>query len=579
MSAASLRNHSGRSAALQGNRRRKVDRGRDGDRGGGDLGRLRPGSLRYLAEPDRCPIAQARAPSRRRRRRRRIRRASGRRPAWPSRSDALPSGRPDRGAAREAPTRAYVRGSVACRRRRLGLRGRPAARPVEREPPLHQLTRLGRVRHELDLALARRRQDVQVGPGRGAAERQGDACPGGGDTELAVDPAGRLYFNDLSLANFSVARSDDQGRTFPPATPTGVPDAGVDRQWYATRRRPDRGRLALPRERRGRHRRRPVRQRRRRTTSLVMYRSPAARRCGRDGRARSSGRPNKITQPGSCDEGIMGNDEVSPVATRTGQIVSGHATTLPTAVRHVYVIHDDGSLSKILIARCFPVAFGAPVANVSDPSGLELRRPARREPRRPGASGPAATSRRSRSTAPGTSTRSGSRRRSTGSASGRRRHVADVRVLDERGHDLVDADPGADARSREQRLRLGGGGRRRARRHRLVRHAAHVDPAGGPQACPNGGPDCRCRAWGLYFDADAERPRDAPSRSPRRSSRRSIRSAAAGSRRSSATSAAARRTSASPARPGRSATSSSCGSAARARRRSPTPTRTTSTAT
>ena len=39
-------------------------------------------------------------------------------------------------------------------------------------------------------------------------------CPGGGDTELAVDGAGRLYFNDLSLANFSVSRSDDQGRSF-----------------------------------------------------------------------------------------------------------------------------------------------------------------------------------------------------------------------------------------------------------------------------------------------------------------------------------------------------------------------------
>jgi hypothetical protein len=44
--------------------------------------------------------------------------------------------------------------------------------------------------------------------------------------------------------------------------------------------------------------------------------------------------------------------------------------TLAAAVKHVYVIHDDGSLSKIRIARCFPVAFGAPLANVSDPSGL-----------------------------------------------------------------------------------------------------------------------------------------------------------------------------------------------------------------
>ena len=58
-------------------------------------------------------------------------------------------------------------------------------------------------------------------------------CPGGGDTELAVDSAGRLYFNDLSLANFSVSRSDNQGRTFLPCNPAAVPDGGVDRQWYA----------------------------------------------------------------------------------------------------------------------------------------------------------------------------------------------------------------------------------------------------------------------------------------------------------------------------------------------------------
>ena len=57
-------------------------------------------------------------------------------------------------------------------------------------------------------------------------------CHGGGDTELAVDPAGRLYFNDLTLANFSVARSDDFGRTFT-CSNTGVPDTVVDRQWYA----------------------------------------------------------------------------------------------------------------------------------------------------------------------------------------------------------------------------------------------------------------------------------------------------------------------------------------------------------
>src|ERR1700730_4791878 len=36
-------------------------------------------------------------------------------------------------------------------------------------------------------------------------------CHGGGDTEILVDDFSRLYFNDLTLANFSVARSDDLG--------------------------------------------------------------------------------------------------------------------------------------------------------------------------------------------------------------------------------------------------------------------------------------------------------------------------------------------------------------------------------
>jgi hypothetical protein len=62
----------------------------------------------------------------------------------------------------------------------------------------------------------------------------------------------------------------------------------------------------------------------------------------------------------------MGNNEVSPVATKTGL----NGATLGTAVKHVYVVHDDGSLSKIRIARCFPVPFGPPLANISDPSGL-----------------------------------------------------------------------------------------------------------------------------------------------------------------------------------------------------------------
>jgi len=187
-------------------------------------------------------------------------------------------------------------------------------------------------------------------------------CHGGGDTELAVDPAGRLYFNDLTLANFSVARSDDYGRTFT-CNNTGVPDTVVDRQWYALDGDPTAGgSLYLTNDevfngnvQCGN------------TTlnnTLVMYRSPVGGASATAGLV--LGPPNHITLPGSCDEGIMGNNEVSPVATKTG--LGGHK--LATAVKHVYVIHDDGSLSKIRIARCFPVAFGAPLPNISDPSGL-----------------------------------------------------------------------------------------------------------------------------------------------------------------------------------------------------------------
>jgi len=192
-------------------------------------------------------------------------------------------------------------------------------------------------------------------------------CVGGGDTELALDPKGRLYFNDLSLANFSTARSDDRGMTFT-CNNTGVPDAGVDRQWYAIDGDPMAGgSLYLTNDEIGNGAVQcgdTVN-----NNSLVMYRSPA------EGAATTAGLvfgpANHITLPGACDEGIMGNDEVSPVATKTGQIVAGQPTTLTTAVKHVYVIHDDGSLSKILIARCFPVAFGPPIANLSDPSGLD----------------------------------------------------------------------------------------------------------------------------------------------------------------------------------------------------------------
>lgn len=198
-------------------------------------------------------------------------------------------------------------------------------------------------------------------------------CNGGGDTELAVDSAAHLYFNDLAgLVNFSVSRSDDYGVTFT-CNNIGVPDAGVDRQWYAVDGDPTNGgTLYLANDEvgpggincgngiggsAG-------------NNVLVMYRSPANPALGATA-GLAFGPAYHITASGSCDEGIMGNNEISPVATKTGQPNGlGGYTQLGTAVKHIYVIHDNTALNQVRIGRCFPVAFGLPVTNVSDPSGL-----------------------------------------------------------------------------------------------------------------------------------------------------------------------------------------------------------------
>jgi hypothetical protein len=197
-------------------------------------------------------------------------------------------------------------------------------------------------------------------------------CNGGGDTELGVDSTGHLYFNDLTLANFSVSRSDDHGVTFT-CSNTGVPDAAVDRQWYAIDGDPTAGGiLYLANDEigpggvncgngvggsAG-------------NNVLVMYRSPASAALGATA-GLAFGPANHITAVGTCDEGIMGNNEVSLIATSTGQPNGvGGFTQLGSPVKHIYVIHDNNALTQIRVGRCFPVAFGAPVANISDPSGL-----------------------------------------------------------------------------------------------------------------------------------------------------------------------------------------------------------------
>jgi hypothetical protein len=204
----------------------------------------------------------------------------------------------------------------------------------------------------------------------GAAPLEGKvtACNGGGDTELAVDVAGHLYFNDLTLANFSTSRSDDFGATFV-CSNTGVPDTAVDRQWYITDGDPTNGgSIYLTNDEIGPggaqcpNSMAP-------NNVLVMYRSPVGGAGASAGIA--FGPANKVTADLSCDEGIMGNNELSPVATTLGQPnVGGGFATLPTPVKHVFVVHDDANLHQIQIGRCFPVAFGPAVPNVSDPSGL-----------------------------------------------------------------------------------------------------------------------------------------------------------------------------------------------------------------
>jgi hypothetical protein len=203
----------------------------------------------------------------------------------------------------------------------------------------------------------------------GAAPLEGKVttCHGGGDSEIAVDPLGRLYFNDLTLANFSTSRSDDFGATFT-CSNTGVPDTAVDRQWYAIDGDPlNGGSVYLANDEIG-----PggvVCGTTPANNVLVMYRSPVT---GLEATAGIAfGPANHVSPVGGCDEAIMGNNEISPIATTLGQ-PTGPVTyaTLPAAVKHIFVIHDNVQLNKILIGRCFPVAFGAPVANVSDPSGL-----------------------------------------------------------------------------------------------------------------------------------------------------------------------------------------------------------------
>ena len=181
----------------------------------------------------------------------------------------------------------------------------------------------------------------------GAVQPVGKAptCAGGGDSELATDSANNLYFADLTLANFSTARSNDQGRTFTSSC-VSTPITPVDRQWYAVDGNPTSGgsitltydfvpNLAgvpdptvncLSNNR------------------LVFARSPIPAKGTTAIDPTTAGvffGPNQIINTDPCNEGIMGNDEVFTYG----------------GVKRAFVIHDNLNLDTILMGRCDLVDF------------------------------------------------------------------------------------------------------------------------------------------------------------------------------------------------------------------------------
>jgi hypothetical protein len=189
----------------------------------------------------------------------------------------------------------------------------------------------------------------------GAAQPFGKplSCVGGGDSELATDSANNLYFADLTLANFSTARSGNQGQAFT-STCFSTPIAPVDRQWYAVDGNPrEGGSLTLTYDF---------------APNLVGVTDPS--NCGLNNRvvfARSpipfpgtnvidpstagiTFGPNKVVNSDPCNEGIMGNDEVFNYG----------------GVKKAFVIHDHMNLDSISMGRCDLVDF-----SVTAPSGYD----------------------------------------------------------------------------------------------------------------------------------------------------------------------------------------------------------------
>jgi hypothetical protein len=188
---------------------------------------------------------------------------------------------------------------------------------------------------------------------RAAAQPSGKltTCVGGGDSEMATDSANHLYFNELTLANFSTSRSDNGGDSFTSSC-SGVLTPINDREWYAVDGDPTLGTGSIflvydlvggavgscsnvanaPNQ-------------------LVMARSPIP---GGNALAGVQFGPSKLVGA-ACNEGIMGNDEFFDYGGNGG--------------KKVFVVHDNDALNGVLMGRCDVLAFGAPTLS-SDPSGL-----------------------------------------------------------------------------------------------------------------------------------------------------------------------------------------------------------------
>jgi hypothetical protein len=173
------------------------------------------------------------------------------------------------------------------------------------------------------------------------------SCVGGGDSELATDSANNLYFADLTLANFSTARSGNQGATFA-STCVSTPISPVDRQWYAVDGNPTNGGsltltydfapnlVGLPDPTCTSNNR------------VVFTRSPAPNPITHVIDPATAGilfGPNQIVNTDPCAEGIMGNDEIFNYS----------------GTKRAFVVHDNLNLDTILMGRCDLVDFAVSV--------------------------------------------------------------------------------------------------------------------------------------------------------------------------------------------------------------------------